>query len=177
MRNRRRITSVTRAQVHRSVGYPAAVAPRNRIVSSLARCFSDNFHGRPGAGLARSPFAPFASWAARQRRTRPRRADRRSACAPHQQGTNRPEEGPNRANAASPRSSGFPKVSCNTSDPEIRTLFMRMSIVTNQCWPQGLKTIVVSVVALIFSSNAQMQMLNLLCLETLPRQKLDVASH
>jgi hypothetical protein len=59
--NSRWITWATRRRVHKSVGNPAALAPRRRI--SARRCFWSAVRrgGRPGWGLARSASTP-CSW-------------------------------------------------------------------------------------------------------------------
>ena len=59
-RNCLRTTSETRAQVHRSFRYPAAIGPLSRILTSDLRCSSESLHAGPGCGLAANPSTPSA---------------------------------------------------------------------------------------------------------------------
>ena len=63
------ITCPTRPQVHRSVKYPAASGPRNRISTSSSCCESLSLRRGPGCGFAASPTGPCAFKARFQRRT------------------------------------------------------------------------------------------------------------
>jgi len=56
--NRLRTTSVTRAQVHKSVRYPAASGPRRRIFTNASFCPSDSLGVGPGWGLAAKAASP-----------------------------------------------------------------------------------------------------------------------
>src|SRR4029077_16893728 len=58
--NRLRTTSETREQVHKSVRYPAATGPFNRILVNAPLCFSQSLGSGPGCGLAAKPSTPSA---------------------------------------------------------------------------------------------------------------------
>jgi len=64
-----RTTSETRAQVHKSVRYPAAIGPSSRTSTSDLRCCSESLHAGPGCGLAANPSTPSAFQARFQRFT------------------------------------------------------------------------------------------------------------
>ncbi len=64
-----RTTPDTRAQVHRSVRYPAAIGPLRRMATSKDRCFSESLVAGPGCGLAANPSTPSAFHVRRQRFT------------------------------------------------------------------------------------------------------------
>jgi hypothetical protein len=68
-RNSRWMTVAIRRVVHRSVSNPHVLAPRSKSWGSRARCCSDNFGGRPLAGLARSAAEPRRRTVSRQRIT------------------------------------------------------------------------------------------------------------
>jgi hypothetical protein len=78
-RNFLRTTSATRAQVHKSVQYPAAIGPANRISTSSCFCTSVSLDGVPGCGLGASAFTPPLFHARLQRLTLERLAP--TSCA------------------------------------------------------------------------------------------------
>lgn len=55
-----RTTSETRAQVHKSVRYPAATGPWRRTLVNDPLCFSESLGSGPGCGLAAKPSTPSA---------------------------------------------------------------------------------------------------------------------
>lgn len=57
-RNRLRTTWATRAHVHKSVRYPAAIGPANRIATNSCFCSSDSLAVPPGCGLAAKASTP-----------------------------------------------------------------------------------------------------------------------
>jgi hypothetical protein len=55
-----RTTFETRAQVHKSVRYPAATGPLRRMSVSVCLCVSESLGSGPGCGLAAKPSTPSA---------------------------------------------------------------------------------------------------------------------
>ena len=78
-RNRLRTTSTTRAQVHKSVRYPAAIGPANRISTNSCFCFRDSLDTPPGCGFAAKASTPPVFHARFQRFTLERLTPKRSA--------------------------------------------------------------------------------------------------